>query len=48
MTSEGLGEMFEGEHVDLGPSGGSSVRRSRGEDPHWREQNFIALFSTTF
>ena len=43
MTSEGLGEMFEGEsadicaaHVDGEPSRGSSVRRPGSEDPHRR------------
>ena len=49
MTSDGLGEMFEGDYavwvpenyasVDGGPSGGSRVRRPRSEDPHRREQN---------
>ena len=45
MTSEGLGEMFEGASaetcagkisasVDGGPSGGSRERRPRSEDPH--------------
>ena len=48
MTSEGLGEMFEGDSadtcagkfplssVDGGPSGGSRVRRPGSEDPHPR------------
>ena len=43
MTSEGLGEMFEGDSadtcaasVDGGPSGGSRVRRSGSEEPHRR------------
>jgi hypothetical protein len=47
MTSEGLGEMSEGDvhpkisaHVHGGPSRGSSVRRPRSEDPHWRERIF--------
>ena len=52
MTSEGLGEMFEGDSADtcaenyllmsMGgrvDSGGSSVRRPRGEDPHRSERN---------
>jgi hypothetical protein len=54
MTSEGLGEMFEGDsadkcagkisaHVDGGPSGGSSMRRPRSEDPHRRERNYNVL-----
>ena len=45
MTSEGSGEMFEGDSadtcaakitasVDGGPSGGSHVRRLGREDPH--------------
>ena len=38
MTSEGLGEKFEGDFVDTCagkfPSGGSRVRRPGGEDPH--------------
>ena len=44
MTSEGLGEMFEGDSADMctgkfllmsmgGPSGGYSVRRPGSEDP---------------
>ena len=43
MTSEGLGEMFEGDSADtcsekyllvsMGPSRGSSVRRPVSEDP---------------
>ena len=39
MTSEGLGEIFEGDsadmfaHVDVGLSGGSSVSRPGSEDP---------------
>ena len=46
MTSDWLGEMFEGDSadalagkfpsVDGGPSGGSSVRRAGSEDPHRR------------
>ena len=47
MTSEGLGEMLEGDsaetcagkisgNVDGGPSGGSCVRRPGSEDPHRR------------
>ena len=40
MTSEGLGEMFEGDSADIsagvdgGLSGGSGVRRPGSEDPH--------------
>ena len=30
-------------HVDWGPSGGSSVRRPGGEDPHWPELKFTEL-----
>ena len=51
MTSEGLGKMFEGNcadtcaekmstGVDGGLSGGSSLRRPGGEDPHQRQQKF--------
>ena len=42
MTSDGLGEMFEGDsaHVDGGPSGGSSMRRPGSEDPYRRERKF--------
>ena len=47
MTSEGLGEMFEGDSADMcagkfplvsmgGLSGGSRVRRPGNEDPHRR------------
>ena len=37
MTSEGLGEMFEGDSADDGgPSRGSCVRRPGSEDPHRR------------
>ena len=48
MTSDGLGEMFEGDSadsiicarelasVDGGPSVGSHVRRPGSEDPHRR------------
>ena len=49
MTSEGLGEMFEGDsadtcaHVDGGLSGGSRVRRPGSEDPHWRELKFFLV-----
>ena len=54
MTSEGLGEMFEGDSADtctvnlllmsmVGPSGRSSVRRPGSEDPHGHEQKFRAL-----
>ena len=49
MTYEGLGEMFEADSadsapnffsgVDGGPSGGSSVRRPRSEDPHGASGN---------
>ena len=45
MTSEGLGEMFEGDSADMctekfslvsmgGRAGSSSLRRPRSEDPH--------------
>ena len=54
MTSEGLGEMFEGDsadicrkisaHVNEGPSGGSSVPRPGSEDPHRCEQKFSPSF----
>ena len=51
MTSEGLGEMFEGDSADPcagkfpltsmgGPSRGSCVRRPRSEDPNRRERKF--------
>ena len=51
MTSEGLGEMFEGDSADTftgkfsasfdgGPSGGSPLRRPGSEDPHRRERKF--------
>ena len=53
MTSEGLGEMFEGDSVDTavenfrscgwGLSGGSSVHRPGSEDPHRRERKFPSL-----
>ena len=35
MTSEGLGEMFEGDsaHVDVGPSGGSRVADPEARNP---------------
>ena len=48
MTSEGSGEMFEGDFADtctsaalmsMGPSGGSSMRRPGSKDPHRRERN---------
>ena len=49
MTSEGLGEMFEGDsadtwakkRVDGGLSGGLSVRKPGSEDPHRRQRTFI-------
>ena len=52
MTSEGLGEMFEGDSADTcgekfpltsmgGPSCGSRVLRPGSEDPHRRERNFL-------
>ena len=55
MTSDGLGEMFEGDSadkgcqqisavVDLGLSGGSSVRRPGSEDPHQRQRKFISVY----
>jgi hypothetical protein len=55
MTSEGLGEMFEGDSSDMrarkfslilmgGPSGGSRVRRPGSEDPHRRERNCLNTF----
>ena len=47
MTSERLGEMFEGDSaktcaasVDGGASGGSSVRKPRSKDPHQHERKF--------
>ena len=49
MTSEGLGEVFEGlrrkmsVHVNGGMSGGSSMRRSRSEVPHWRERKVLRV-----
>ena len=43
MTSEGLGEMFEG--VDGGPSGGSRVLRPGSEDPHRRQRNLFITAS---
>ena len=57
MTSDGLGEMFEGDsadtgagkisaHVDGGLSGGSRVRRPGSEDPHRRERKFIVSYAT--
>ena len=42
MTSEGMGEMFEGDFVDMctgvdgGLIGGSRLRRPGSEEPHWR------------
>ena len=54
MTSEGLGEMFEGDSADTsaanfrscrwGSSRGFSVRRPGSEDPHRRERNFFHFF----
>ena len=56
MTSEGLGEMFEGDsacihvrwkiyaHGDGGLSGGSSVLRPGSEDAPQRERKFSLLF----
>ena len=55
MTSEGLGEMFEGDSADTsdgkfplmsmgGPSGGSSMHRHGSEDPHRRERKLFFLF----
>ena len=50
LTSEGVGEMFDGDfadtspistYVDGGPSGGSSVCRPGSEDPCRRERKFI-------
>ena len=51
MTSEGLGEMFEGDSADtcagkfpltsMGPSGGSRVRRPGSEDPIGVSGNFV-------
>ena len=55
MTSEGLGEMFEGDsadtrkisaQVDGGPSGRSSVRKLGSEEPHRRERKLTKLVST--
>ena len=54
MTSEGLGEMFEGDSADTcarkfydgvngGPKGGSSMRRPGSEDPHRRQRKFITF-----
>ena len=54
MTSDGLGEMFEGDSADTcganfrssclgGASGGTSVRRPGSEDPHRRERKFPYL-----
>jgi hypothetical protein len=55
MTSEGLGEMYEGDFADLcmakisahvggGLSGGSSVHRTRSEDPHRCERKFKMVY----
>ena len=52
MTSEGSGEMVEGDFADTctgifllmligGASGGYRVLRPGSKDPHWREQNLI-------
>ena len=54
MTSEGLGEMFEGDSADMcakklsvgvngGLSGGSSVRRPGSEDPHRSQRKLLSL-----
>ena len=49
MTSERLGEMFEGDLqiisacLDGEPSGGSSLCRPGSEDPHWRELKFLFI-----
>ena len=50
MTSEGLGEMIEGDTADtcgrkfqlvsMGPSGGSSMHRPGSDDPHGCQQIF--------
>ena len=41
MTSEGLGEMFEGDSADNGGAcGESSVRTPGSEDPHRLERKF--------
>ena len=53
MTSEGLGDVFEGDSADTsagkfplmligGPSGGSIVCRPGSEDPHWRERKLLS------
>ena len=53
MTSEGSGEMFEGDFADtctfaalmsMGPSGGSSMRRPGSEDPHRCERKYFLWF----
>ena len=50
MTSEGLGEMFEGDSADMSAEkfplmlmGGRAegLMGGRAEDPHWREQNYL-------
>jgi hypothetical protein len=57
MTSEGLGEMFEGDSADMcigkfpltlmgGLSGGSRVRRPGSEDPHRRERKFFIFLES--
>ena len=53
MTSEGFGEMFEGDYADMcagkfllvsmGGRGGSRVRRPGCEDPHRREPKLIFI-----
>ena len=59
MTSEGLGDMFEGDSADTragkfpltsigGPSRGSRVCRPGSEDPHQRERKFNKHFTRFF
>ncbi len=46
MTSEGLGEMFEGADTCaeiVFASRGSCVRRPGSEDPHQRERKFLIV-----
>ena len=54
MTSDGFGEMFEGDSADTcagkflivlmkGPSGGSCVPRPGSEDPHRREWKLLCF-----
>ena len=54
MTSEGLGEMIEGDSADTcagkfqlvsmgGLAPGSRMRRPGSEDPHWRYRKFLVF-----